>query len=83
MDNINAHLSPEEMDRLTEHFEKIFVRKDNCNDRHEKTEKEISNILIEQSKANTKLSFIEWLGGFTLTATLGGLIAQICGAVFK
>lgn len=66
-----------------QYLDSLYVKRNDCNDRHEKTEKEINEILISQSAISTKLSFIEKLGGFTLTAALGGLIAQICGAVFK
>ena len=65
------------------YLDSLFVKKNDCSERHEKTEKEISEILITQSSIATKLSFIEKLGGFTLTAALGGLIAQICSVIFK
>lgn len=65
------------------YLDNLYVKRNDCNDRHEKTEKEINEILISQSAITTKLGFIEKLGGFTLTAALGGLIAQICSAIFK
>lgn len=60
-----------------------FVERDACNDRHEKTEREISTILIEQSKMSTKLSFIQWLGGIAAGAGIGSLVTQICSAIFN
>lgn len=69
--------------QLLEYLDTIYVRKDSCNDRHEKTEKEINEILIAQSTITTKLGFIEKLGGSTLLAAIGSLVAAICSAVFK
>ena len=66
-----------------QYLDSLFVKKNDCSERHERTEKEINEILITQSTVTTKLGFIEKLGGFTLTAALGGLIAQICTVIFK
>ena len=66
-----------------QYLDSLFVKKNDCSERPERTEKEINEILITQSTVTTKLGFIEKLGGFTLTATLGGLIAQICTVIFK
>ena len=65
------------------YLDSLFVKKNDCSERHERTEKEINEILITQSTVTTKLGFIEKLGGATLVAVLGGFIAQICTLVFK
>lgn len=68
---------------LAEYLDNRFVRKDNCNERQLKTEKEISEILITQSAIMTKLEFITKIGLAIVTATVGLLVAQIGGVLFK
>lgn len=60
-----------------------YVKKNDCNDRHTKTEKEISEILIKQGIAETKLSFISKVDIASLTALLGIIIAKVCDVIFK
>ena len=67
---------------LLEYLDKIYVRKDHCNGRHETTEKEITTILITQEQIITKISFIEMICVIIATATIGMLITQIGGAIF-
>lgn len=66
-----------------QYLDSLFVKKNDCSERHERTEKEINEILITQSTVTTKLGFIEKLGGATLLAAIGALVAQICEAIFK
>ena len=68
---------------LLEYLDKIYVRKDHCNGRHETTEKEITTILITQEQIKTKISFIEKICLIIATATVGMLITQIGGVIFK
>lgn len=68
---------------LAEYLDNRFVRKDNCSERQLKTEKEISEILITQSAIMTKLEFITKIGLAIVTATVGLLVAQIGGVLFK
>ena len=53
-----------------QYLDSLFVKKNN-------------EILITQSTVTTKLGFIEKLGGATLLAAIGALVAQICEAIFK
>ena len=66
-----------------QYLDSLFGKKNDCSERHERTEKEINEILITQSTVTTKLGFIEKLGGATLLAAIGALVAQICEAIFK
>ena len=66
-----------------QYLDSLFVKKNDCSERHERTEKEINEILITQSTVTTKLGFIEKLGGATLLAAIGALVAQICSVIFK
>ena len=68
---------------LKEYINTKYVSKDDFNARMEKTEKEISEILINQNIVTTKLSFIEKLSLIIATATIGVLVAQIGSAIFK
>ena len=68
---------------LLEYLDKIYVRKDHCNGRHETTEKEITTILITQEQIKTKISFIEKVCLIIATATIGMLITQIGGVIFR
>lgn len=77
MDNNNCY------EDLIKYLDTVYVRKDNCNGRHVTTDKQITEILIKQETINTKVSLIEKLSLMIATATVGMLVAQIGGAIFK
>ena len=77
MENKNSY------NELLEYLDKIYVRKDHCNGRHETTEKEITTILITQEQIKTKRSFIEKVCLIIATSTIGLLITQIGGVLMK
>ena len=77
MENKNSY------SELLEYLDKIYVRKDHCNGRHETTEKEITTILITQEQIKTKISFIEKVCLIIATSTIGLLITQIGGVLMK
>ena len=77
MENKNSY------NELLEYLDKIYVRKDHCNGRHETTEKEITTILITQEQIKTKISFIEKVCLIIATSTIGLLITQIGGVLMK
>ena len=77
MENKNSY------NELLEYLDKIYVRKDHCNGRHETTEKEITTILITQEQIKTKISFIEKVCLIIATSTIGLLITQIGGVLIK
>ena len=68
---------------LMEYLDKIYVRKDHCNGRHETTEKEITTILITQEQIKTKITFIEKVCLIIATATIGMFATQIGSVIFK
>lgn len=54
-----------------------YVRKDDCNDRHEASQKEITEIIIQQTKMNTQLSLLVKICAFTA----GGIGTLLIGAI--
>lgn len=77
MENKNSY------SELLEYLDKIYVRKDHCNGRHETTEKEITTILITQEQIKTKITFIEKVCLIIATATIGMFATQIGSVIFK
>lgn len=66
-----------------EYLDEIYVRKDDCNDRHADTAKEISEITISMAKTNMQLSILVKINAFIATAVGGGLIAAILKLIIK
>ena len=60
-----------------------FVEKDACSDRHEKTDEKINALLIDNTKINTKLSLIQWLGGIAAGASIGSIVTSLYSVIFK
>lgn len=54
-----------------------YVRKDDCNDRHIAQEKEITEIIVQQTKMNTQLGLVVKISAFTA----GGIGTLLIGAI--
>lgn len=65
------------------YLDSLYVRKNDCNDRHERSEQEVREIMIKQEVITTKLAFIEKISWVIATATIGSLVAQIGSVIFK
>lgn len=72
-----------EIQALKEWALSTFVQKDACSDRHEKTDEKMNSLLIDNTKINTKLTIIQWLGGIAVAEGLANLIGKIHEAIFK
>lgn len=55
----------------------IYVRKDDCNDRHADTAREISELTISQTKINTQLGMLIKINAAELGAVGTAIIAAI------
>lgn len=72
-----------ELSELKTYFDQIYVQKDDCNERHERTEKEINEIAVSQGKISAQLTFLEKISMAELTAVIGLLISAIGKVIFK
>lgn len=66
-----------------EYLKEIFVEKDDCNDRHAVTAKEISEIAIAMTKISTQLSMITKLVTSLVLSTGGAIMAAILRLIIK
>jgi hypothetical protein len=76
-------LDANQIKELTEYFDTRYVQKDTCSDRHEKTDEKINTLVIDNTKINTKLTIIQWLGGIAAAEGLANLLSKIHEAIFK
>jgi hypothetical protein len=72
-------LTPEDFAQLDDRY----VRKDDCNDRHADTAREISELTISQAKINTQLSMLIKINAAELGAVGTAIIAAIMKLVLK
>ena len=78
MDHVEL-FTPEQLAYL----DNLYVKKDACTARHEKTDEKINTLLVDNGKITTKLAFIQWLGGIAATASIGGIITSLYSVIFK
>lgn len=57
-----------------------YVQKDDCNDRHEKQDKELTEIYVQLAKINTQLSIQNKVGAF-IAAGIGTLLIGAIGSL--
>lgn len=72
-------LSQEDLAQL----DNIYVRKDDCTDRHAGTAKEISELTIAQTKISTQLGILIKISGAELGAIGTAIIAAIMKLILK
>lgn len=72
-------LSSEDLAQL----DNIFVRKDDCTDRHTGTAKEISELTIAQTKMTTQLSLLIKIQAAQLGAIGTAIVAAIMKLILK
>lgn len=72
-------LSQEDLTQL----DSIYVRKDDCNDRHVETAKEISELTIAQTKVSTQLSWLIKINAAELGAVGTAIVAAIMKLILK
>lgn len=72
-------LSSEDLQQL----DNIYVRKDDCNDRHEGTAKEISELTIAQTKVATQLGWLIKINAAELGAVGTAIVAAIMKLILK
>lgn len=72
-------LSSEDLAQL----DNIYVRKDDCTDRHAGTAKEISELTIAQTKISTQLGILIKISGAELGAIGAAIIAAIMKLILK
>lgn len=58
-------------------LDNIYVRKDDCNDRHSDTAREISELTVSQTKINTQLGMLIKINAAELGAVGTAIIAAI------
>lgn len=66
-----------------DYLDNLYVRKVDCNDRHEKQERELTEINIQLTKINTLLSMVLKIGAFIAAGTGTLLIGAIGKVIFK
>lgn len=82
-------LTSEDFEKLDEIYirsetaKEIFVRKDDCNDRHSETAKEISELTISQTKINTQLGMLIKISAVELGAVGTAIITAIMELILK
>lgn len=72
-------LTPEDFAQL----DNIYVRKDDCNNRHEETAKEINELTVTQAKINTQLSMLIKINAAELGAVGTAIVAAIMKLILK
>lgn len=72
-------LTPEDFAQL----DNIYVRKDDCNDRHEETSKEINELIVAQAKITTQLNMLIKISAAELGAVGTAIVAAIMKAILK
>lgn len=60
-----------------------YVQKDDCNDRHEKQDKELTEIYVQLAKINTQLSIQNKVSAFIATGIGTLLIGAIGSLILK
>lgn len=68
-------LSPEDFAQL----DNRYVLKDDCNERHAEATKEITELMVQQTKINTQLGLLIKINSVMLTA----VATTIVGAIMK
>ena len=76
-------MSDEDVKTLKEWALSTFVQKDACVNQHAKTDEKINTIMMDQVKANTKLTIIQWLGGIAAGAGIANIISKIHEVIFE
>lgn len=76
MDNI---FSPAQIDYLDSHFVKV----NDCNDRHEKSDKEMEEVKMQLAKMETQLGIVLKVCGFIAGGVGTLLIGAIGALIFK
>lgn len=64
-------------------LDNIYVRKDDCSDRHAGTAREISELTISQTKINTQLGMLIKINAAELGAIGTAIIAAIMKLIIK
>lgn len=72
-------LTQDDIKQIEEHFTNVFVRKDDCNDRHEAQDKEMAEIAVQLAKMNTIQNLLVKINAFTAT----GIGTLLIGAIGK
>ena len=76
-------LSTADLKQIQDMCDDRYVTKDDCNDRHEKDDKEFAEIRIQLTKMNTMLSIQTKVMAFVATGIGGLLIGAIGKLIFK
>lgn len=72
-------LTPEDLAQL----DNIYVRKDDCNNRHEETAKEINELNVTQAKIITQLNMLIKISAAELGAVGTAIVAAIMKFILK
>jgi len=76
-------ISAEDMAYIQEQLKDVFQTKDECNDRHAETGKELNQINISIAQIATKLGIILKFDTFIASAAGGALLAGIFKLIIK
>lgn len=76
-------ISAEDLDYIQEQLKDVFQTKDECNNRHAETGKELNQINISIAQIATKMSMILKFDTFIATAAGGALLTGIFKLIIK
>lgn len=76
-------ISAADMDYIQEQLKDVFQTKDECNNRHTETGKELNQINISIAQIATKMSMILKFDTFIATAAGGALLTGIFKLIIK
>ncbi len=76
-------LTAEDYKALAEEFDNRYVRKDDCNTRHENLNGSLADMSVTMTKMSTQLSGISKMGAITLGAIIPALIGALMNILLK
>lgn len=75
----------DEMDiqKLRSVFDMVYVKKDDCSERHKVTEQEINEIKIQIAENTAKLNLILKIGTAAAVGAVGSFATALCSLILK
>lgn len=70
-------MTTEELNKITKELDKVYVRKENCDTRHNETKDLIAKLDKSLTQCTTQLKWITALLSGTLATILGAVITKI------
>ena len=66
-----------------QYLDNLYVKKNDCNDRHTEAAKEITELTVQQAKITTQLSLLIKINSATLGAVGAAIVAAIMKLILK